>query len=170
MEAQWSFSFRRCALIIAALVAVAAPAHSNSRRLGALTGWDASAVDRAREGAAQKLQRPECQKLLTDFTDAEGRTLRQNLAKWRMSPAEYLEIIPFVDGSREKLCRSAKIALVATPDVRRVVVCPAFASFQLREPRMAESMVIHEILHTLGLGENPPTSIEITQRVESRCH
>jgi hypothetical protein len=30
-------------------------------------------------------------------------------------------------------------------------------------------MVIHEILHTLGLGENPPTSIEITQRVESRC-
>jgi hypothetical protein len=30
-------------------------------------------------------------------------------------------------------------------------------------------MVIHEILHTLGLGENPPTSVEITQRVEARC-
>jgi hypothetical protein len=34
-------------------------------------------------------------------------------------------------------------------------------------------MVIHEILHTHGLGEAPqkgaPTSIEITQRVEGRC-
>ncbi len=30
-------------------------------------------------------------------------------------------------------------------------------------------MVIHEMLHTLGLGENPPTSIEITQRVKGRC-
>jgi hypothetical protein len=34
-------------------------------------------------------------------------------------------------------------------------------------------MVIHEILHTLGLGEAPqpgaPTSIEITQRVEARA-
>jgi len=30
-------------------------------------------------------------------------------------------------------------------------------------------MVIHEVLHTLGLGENPPTSTEITLRVEGRC-
>jgi hypothetical protein len=33
--------------------------------------------------------------------------------------------------------------------------------------------VIHEILHTLGLGEAPmpgqATSLEITQRVEARC-
>jgi hypothetical protein len=48
-----------------------------------------------------------------------------------------------------------------------------FAEVQLRQPGVAESMVIHEILHTLGLGESPqpgaPTSIEITQRVEARC-
>jgi hypothetical protein len=73
-------------------------------------------------------------------------------------------------GAAEKLCRSSRIALVATPNVRRVVVCPEFANLQLRQPREAEAMVIHEILHTLGLGENPPTSIEITRRVEFRCH
>jgi hypothetical protein len=54
-----------------------------------------------------------------------------------------------------------------------VFVCRTFAEVQLRQPGVAESMVIHEILHTLGLGENPmpgqPTSIEITQRVEARC-
>jgi hypothetical protein len=30
-------------------------------------------------------------------------------------------------------------------------------------------MVIHEMLHTLGLGENPPTTLEITERVRARC-
>ena len=33
-----------------------------------------------------------------------------------------------------------------------------------------EATLIHEALHTLGLGENPPTSREITSRVVSRCH
>jgi hypothetical protein len=62
---------------------------------------------------------------------------------------------------------------VASPGVRRVFVCSKFADVQLRQPGIAESMVIHEILHTLGLREAPqkgaPTSIEITQRVEARC-
>jgi hypothetical protein len=30
-------------------------------------------------------------------------------------------------------------------------------------------MVIHEMLHTLGLGENPPSTFEITARVRDRC-
>jgi hypothetical protein len=34
---------------------------------------------------------------------------------------------------------------------------------------MAEVYVIHEMLHTLGHGENPPTSHEITQKVVRRC-
>ena len=32
-----------------------------------------------------------------------------------------------------------------------------------------EAVIIHETLHSLGLGENPPTSDEITWRVFSRC-
>jgi hypothetical protein len=89
--------------------------------------------------------------------------------EWGASPADYVGLIPFLDGSRHPLCRKTTVALVASPGVRRVYVCKAFADFQLRQPGVAESMVIHEILHTLGLGENPPTSMEITQRVEARC-
>jgi len=34
---------------------------------------------------------------------------------------------------------------------------------------LAELIVIHEFLHSLGLGENPQTSVEITARVKARC-
>jgi len=37
------------------------------------------------------------------------------------------------------------------------------------DPAYAEMILIHELLHTLGLGENPPTSLEITARVTERC-
>jgi hypothetical protein len=39
----------------------------------------------------------------------------------------------------------------------------------LRDPGLSASLIIHESLHTLGLGENPPSSSEITQHVERRC-
>jgi hypothetical protein len=134
-----------------------------------LNGWEARAVDSARRGALKRLEADECRKVFTDFTDAQGRTLQQNLDEWGASPAEYIGLIPFLDGSSQATCRRTRTALVASPGVRRVFVCKAFADFQLKQPGVAESMVIHEILHTLGLGENPPTSIEITQRVEARC-
>ena len=138
-----------------------------------LTGWDARAVETARAGALKRLESEECRKVFTDFRDAEGRSLQQNLEEWGASPAEYIGLIPFVDGSSHHLCRKTKVAMVANPGVRRVFVCKTFADVALKQPRVAESMLIHEILHTLGLGESPqpgaPTSLEITQRVEARC-
>jgi hypothetical protein len=135
----------------------------------ALSAWDAGAVRRAREGALRKLGDAECQKLLLDFKDTSGRTLQESLSEWTMTPADYASLIPFLDGSRQPLCRKTKTALVSSPGVRRIYVCQSFADLQVRQPGLAESMVIHELLHTLGLGENPPTSLEITQRVEARC-
>src|SRR5512143_1288736 len=153
-----------------AMVSSAAEGASASLKLA---GWDQSAVDRARGGAVKRLARPECQRLFDDFRDARGRTLRQNLEEWTADPAEYLGLVPFIDGSSRPNCRNVNVALNATVGARRVFVCGGFANFQLRQPGLAESMVIHEILHTLGLGESPqkgaPTSIEITQRVEARC-
>ncbi len=78
-------------------------------------------------------------------------------------------MIPFLNGASEKLCRWSKVDLVTRPGVPRVFVCGQFAATQIRQPWMAEDIVIHEMLHTLGLGENPPTSVEITQRVKGRC-
>ena len=98
-------------LLAAASVNAAAPL--------TLTGWDASAVDRARTGALKRLESDECRKVFTDFTDAQGRSLQQNLEEWSPSPAEYIDLIPFVDGSSQALCRKTKTALVASPGVRR---------------------------------------------------
>jgi hypothetical protein len=86
-----------------------------------------------------------------------------------MSPAEYLQMLPFVDGSGEPLCRKRKVMLATKVNVPRVIVCPGFAKAQRDQPQTAESLVIHEVLHTLGLGENPPSSAEITEQVEARC-
>jgi hypothetical protein len=165
IRASGTFLLAAAAVVAATRVEAASPLR--------LTAWDASAVERARAGAVKRLESDECRKVLTDFTDAQGRTLQQNLEEWGASPAEYVGLIPFVDGSSQALCRKTETALVASPGVRRVFVCRTFAEVQLRQPGTAESMVIHEILHTLGLGEAPlpgaPTSIEITQRVEARC-
>ena len=134
-----------------------------------LSAFDAGALDRAKARAAQKLQDPVCQQVLSDFKDAQGRPLQENLQKWGVSPAEYLEMIPFLDGSSSNLCRWGKVDFVSAPGVPRVFVCAPFAATQLRDPGTAEAEVIHEMLHTLGLGENPPTSAEITSRVKGRC-
>ena len=135
----------------------------------ALGAWEGGAARRALAGARRKLEQAECQRLLVDFKDAAGRTLQENLTDWNVGPSEYAALVPFLDGSRQPLCRKTTVGLVSSPGVRRVFVCPSFADFQVRHQSLAQSLVIHDILHTLGLGENPPTPDVITQRVEARC-
>jgi hypothetical protein len=139
-----------------------------ARRLP-LTPRDAAAVERAREGAARRLRDAECRRVFADFQDGQGRTIATKLQQWTMDPAEYLGLLPFLDGSGEPVCRRSKVMLVSSPDVPRVIVCSGFARLQRDQPEVAESLLIHELLHTLGLGENPPSSAEITARVEARC-
>ena len=67
--------------------------------------------------------------------------------------------------------------MAVTPGVPRVFVCPDGAGrinsrlsrVEFQSGSLAEAMVIHEMLHTLGLGENPPTTFEITERIRERC-
>jgi len=145
------------------------PALAGPARRASLSPRDAEAVTRAREGVARRLQDAECRKVFSDFRDLRGRTLASKLAEWAVDPVDFLRVVPFRDGTGEPLCRSGKVMLVSSPDVPRIAVCPGFARLQRDRPESAESLVIHELLHTLGLGENPPTSAEITGRVESRC-
>jgi len=168
MRSRWTVRIGRC-VFTTLVLAVAAPAMGEGARRASLTPRDAAAVERAREGAARRLEDAECRRVLSDFHDAQGRTIEANLDKWERVPAEYLRILPFVDGFGESLCSRGRVMLVSTPNVPRVIVCPGFARVQRDQPGVAESLVIHEVLHTLGLGENPPTSAEITQRVETRC-
>jgi hypothetical protein len=150
------------------------PRGAFARSLGA---FDAGAVERAKEGAARRLQESDCLKVLSEFRDGEGQTLDQSLATWGMSAAEYMRMLPFRDGAAIPRCRQEGIVLLTVRGLPRVYVCPVgvgalrspFAETQTQSPPLAEAMVIHEMLHTLGLGENPPSSEEITRRVRARC-
>jgi hypothetical protein len=143
-----------------------------------LSGQNTRALESARAGATTRLRKPECQMVLTDFADTEGHSLKEDLDARGQSATDYLQTIAFVDGSSTRSCRLGDwVLLVARPGSGSVGVCPMdgrpftsrLAQLQLRNPALAESMVIHEMLHTLGLGENPPTSEEITRQVQRRC-
>jgi len=147
-------------------------------RFAPISNWDAAALERARTGAALRLQGAECHKVLSDFTDPEGHTLLANLEPWQQTASEYLQqAVIFLDGSTLQNCRKGTVPLVTSRGQLPVFVCPAggstpgsrFARIQVENPTLAEVMVIHEMLHTLGLGENPPTTFEITDRVMARC-
>ena len=134
-----------------------------------LPSFEARSVDFAREGAMRRLREPECQRLLEDFQDADGRPLTVKLASFGVSADQYLATIPFLDGTGRPLCKGGQSQLLTTRGVARIAVCPPFLQTVDRERVTAEVYVIHEMLHTLGLGENPPSSQEITQRVKRQC-
>jgi hypothetical protein len=121
-------------------------------------------------GAFRRLGRPRCQNLLTEFTDAAGRPLAERLAALGRTPQGYLGDILFEDGSQVRPCASREVLAVTNPGSRVVFVCPRqFVAVAYQDPVEAELILIHEMLHSLGLGENPPSSHEITGRVEQRC-
>ncbi len=127
-----------------------------------------AAVARALDGAARELARPECQALIDEFETASGRPLRAALRASGTNAPEYLGRIFFYDAP-PRLCRTSELA-VTSPGSRAVFVCGSrFVLQQGRNPRHAEVVLIHEILHSLGLGENPPSSDAITERVRARC-
>ncbi len=142
-----------------------------------LNSYDRSVVERVRGRAASRLEDPECGKLLTDFKDRGGRTLESNLQPLGVSPSGYLLQLSFLDGSPLPACQPMTVIMVTTPGAPRVFVCPAgvgrpnirLSRIEVESGFLAEAMVIHEMLHTLGLGENPPSTFEITDRIRQRC-
>jgi hypothetical protein len=126
------------------------------------------AVMRALDGAARMLGHAECQGLLDEFTDAGGKSLRANLEAFGVSAPEYLEKVFFYDAPPTS-CRQSALAFT-NPGSRAIVVCGSRFVRQLSmNARHAETTLIHEALHSLGLGENPPSSDYITERVMARC-
>jgi hypothetical protein len=130
----------------------------------------ADTVRRVLQGAAQRLDRPRCQAVLDGFKDAQGRPLRTTLDAAGVSGAVYLSLLVFYDGTRKPQCESGRVLAATTVGGRIVWICPeAFRKAARRDPGIAEMILIHEALHSLGLGENPPSSAEITSRVWAAC-
>ena len=108
--------------------------------------------------------------LLVQFEDADGHTLKANLDDRGLSAEEHLGQLLFYDGDELRPCRDRRTLAATSPHNSVVFVCSAaFKSAIERNHRLVESILIHEMLHTLGLRENPPTSREITNRVDEAC-
>jgi len=121
------------------------------------------------EGARHKLLRDECRELLRVFRDPEGHTLAANLEGRGQAADEHLRGLFFYDGTGGGRCQASGVAAQTSPGSRVVLVCPGFKKLAQKGQGAAENVVIHEMLHTLGLGENPPASTEINAAVARHC-
>jgi hypothetical protein len=127
-------------------------------------------VGQAVERAVKKLAVESCREVFDDYRDAEGRTLRENLQTAGQTEAGYLQWTLFYDGSGTRSCEQRSTYAWTKPNSHVVFVCTEqFRAVAARDPELAAVLIIHEELHSLGLGENPPDSKEITARVISGC-
>jgi hypothetical protein len=153
-----------------AVFSIASPSQANeSTPVVNFGGFTALAVRGAVQGAARRLSRPSCQRLFSEFTDAKGRTLQANLDARGLTPEAQLRGIRFEDGVVRHRCDKSGVHAVTWPGSSIVYICREFLTAHNRNPYLSESYVIHELLHTLGLGENPPSSQQITDRVVAAC-
>lgn len=87
----------------------------------------------------------------------------------RVGVDQYVGMLVFYDGTRTRACEKGAVAFT-TPGSRAVHVCvDQLKQAQSANPEHVVAALIHEILHTLGLGENPPSPSDITRRVRARC-
>jgi len=128
------------------------------------------AVRRALLSAKVRLAEPGCREVLDDFP-GQGRPLLSQVIESRgLTPQEHLDTLIFLDGSHRSGCRSPSVLAFTHRNGDTIWVCPSqFRRATRSDPGYAEIVLIHELLHTLGLGEDPPTSEEITARVAARC-
>ena len=130
-------------------------------------GPTALAVSGAVRDAVSRLREPACQRVLDDFTDAEGRPLREALGS--STPDAYLERLIVRNGEIPLGSGHCAVrgAAAFTTNGAAVFVCGT--SFRALTRLARANALIHEMLHTLGLRENPPSSTEIARRVRARC-
>jgi hypothetical protein len=127
------------------------------------------ATESALNAAVARFEDTACRKILLDFADRSGRPLEDRLTSLEIDFDQYVSLLVFYDGTRSVTCDKGAIAFT-TPGSRVVQVCvDQLKRVQSERPEYVIASLIHEVLHTLGLGENPPSSSDITSRVLARC-
>ncbi len=120
----------------------------------------------ARQGARERLGRLECQAVLTDFESVNGGRLDEVLRASGRTAQEQLDLLVFESGFGRHVCERP---VLASTHIHSSVVSICLRPFALVRPVEQEAVLIHEMLHSLGLGEGPPESVAITARVLARC-
>src|SRR5262245_51548730 len=121
--------------------------------------------------AHRRLGDPACRQIFSEFRDGSGRPLQKRLDAIGQTAESYLGWLWFVDGGVSGRCERSEVVAFTSPGSQVVRFCGERFTRALaaRGPGFLAAIVIHEELHSLGLGEDPPTSGEITRRVEARC-
>jgi hypothetical protein len=129
-----------------------------------------AAIRGALTDAASWLAYPSCRGLLSEFRDARGRPLTERLAEVGGQVEHYLGWLLFFDASESPACSRGDVLAFTAPGSRVVYVCGRdFARASRRDAELGPSVIIHELLHSLGLPERPPTPGRITFRVQQAC-
>lgn len=121
---------------------------------------------RAREGARERLGDPRCLAVLEDFESVNGGRLDLVLRSTGRTAQEQLDLLVFESGLGRPGCGRGQLAFTR---IGSPVVSICLRSFTLLRPGKQAAVLIHEMLHSLGLGENPPESVAITAQVLKRC-
>ena len=124
-------------------------------------------LKRAREEARERLGDPKCLAVLTDFESVNGGRLDHVLRASGRTAQQQLDRLVFESGLGRPLC-DRRVSLAFT-QIHSSVVSICLRPFTLLRRPEQEAVLIHEMLHSLGLGENPPESAAITARVLARC-
>jgi hypothetical protein len=127
-------------------------------------------VLRAVAGATARLARPPCQEIFGDFSDGSGQRLSARFAASGKTAAEAFAVLRVFEDRDAKQCFGGTRLAFTEVGSQLIRVCgPQFKDQFLRDRRVTELIMIHELLHTFGLGENPPSSEQISAQVAVRC-
>lgn len=120
------------------------------------------------EAAGDRLTETSCRKVLTDFQTGSGQTLADHLGSLGVDIQTYVRMVTFIDDSRHGMCDKGGL-FFTSPGSRVVRVCAGQLKQMKSRPQHLVALFIHEVLHSLGLGEAPPSSEAITAQVIARC-
>jgi hypothetical protein len=123
-----------------------------------------AAVVRALHGARHRLEAESCGAVLHEFRHLAA-VERVDWDAAALRPSSFDRLL-FRDGRDNATCLAGGIAAFTGTGSRVVFVCDRFAHL---DRARAELILLHELLHTVGVPERPPTPAAIDRAVASRC-
>jgi hypothetical protein len=127
-----------------------------------------AALARALRMAVRKLSSAGCGRIFSEFADS-----------WQSPPSAddpvrtegtLFDGLDFRDGMPYGVCRDNRILAFTRPGSRSIYLCgDQFSHAAFINLEYAANILIHEGLHCLGLGEDPPSSKSITALVAADC-
>ena len=129
-----------------------------------------AAVLSSLEGASNWLRDVRCQGIFSEFRDLDEGPLVDRLTGLGVGGSAFLRMLFFHEGTDTRQCQSGRIEAFTSAGSRVIFICGReFERLWQANNLRARAIVIHEALHSLGLGENPPSSQEITRSVLTAC-